>query len=312
MSTATLLAPLRGNVESLLLKFNIDDDACSVIASIAPELLVGLFTVALVFLLLRFRGAPYISKSWAKYKITERRVVSSGPRPVVFLTVAVSTKDMPTGSHVKIRAVGNDGEEVIKSYTPTRFDGSSCEILIRIYPSGKMTPLLNKLGVGDSIEMMGPTGLHRYGTHGPGNFTYGKRSYNVKKVGMLAGGTGVTPMVQIINKILEQSEDKTEVTLCLFSSEADDILLQEELRSLASFSPKLTVKFLVSSSGTPTSPDITHSVSMRNLSALDLLSLMNVKEGEVSEAIGLICGPDGFVKHASKEFKGGAFKTMVW
>ena len=40
----------------------------------------------------------------------------------------------------------------------------------------------------------------------------------VKKVGMIAGGTGITPMLQLIRQILKNKEDKTEVSL-LFANQ---------------------------------------------------------------------------------------------
>ena len=39
-----------------------------------------------------------------------------------------------------------------------------------------------------------------------------------KKVGMIAGGTGITPMLQLIRQILKNKEDKTEVSL-LFANQ---------------------------------------------------------------------------------------------
>ena len=46
--------------------------------------------------------------------------------------------------------------------------------------------------------------------------------------GMLAGGTGVTPMYQVANAILKNPADKTKITLLFANVSADDILIEEE------------------------------------------------------------------------------------
>lgn len=52
-----------------------------------------------------------------------------------------------------------------------------------------MTQYLDHLKIGDYIEAMGPKG----------RFLYQKNKY--KKIGMLAGGSGITPMLQVIKKL---------------------------------------------------------------------------------------------------------------
>ncbi len=59
--------------------------------------------------------------------------------------------------------------------------------------------------------------------------------------GMLAGGTGVTPMYQVANAILKNSADKTEITLLFANVSADDILIEEELTNLQALSPQFKV-----------------------------------------------------------------------
>jgi cytochrome-b5 reductase len=53
------------------------------------------------------------------------------------------------------------------------------------YPTGNISKLMDELKVGDSIGIRGPKG----------NFAY-KRNM-VKAIGMIAGGTGITPMLQV-------------------------------------------------------------------------------------------------------------------
>lgn len=59
-----------------------------------------------------------------------------------------------------------------------------------------------------------------------------------KKIGMLAGGTGITPMYQLIRAICEDDRDLTEVSLIYANRTEADILLREELEAMARKYPK--------------------------------------------------------------------------
>lgn len=59
-----------------------------------------------------------------------------------------------------------------------------------------------------------------------------------KKIGMVAGGTGITPMYQVIRAICEDERDTTEVSLIYANRTEEDILLREELDTFARRYPK--------------------------------------------------------------------------
>ncbi|KAF7721922.1 hypothetical protein EC973_003935 [Apophysomyces ossiformis] len=60
----------------------------------------------------------------------------------------------------------------------------------------------------------------------------------VKEIGMIAGGTGITPMLQIVRAIVRNPNDKTKVTLLFGNMTEGDILLREELDQLAEKHPQ--------------------------------------------------------------------------
>jgi cytochrome-b5 reductase len=68
---------------------------------------------------------------------------------------------------------------------------------------------------------------------------------HAKKVGMIAGGTGITPMYQLMKHILRHSDDKTQLSL-IFANQVcssasflsilqteEDILIRAELEAMA-------------------------------------------------------------------------------
>jgi cytochrome-b5 reductase len=50
---------------------------------------------------------------------------------------------------------------------------------------------------------------------------------------MIAGGTGITPMLQIIRAALKNPLDRTKLSLIYANVNPDDILLRKELKELA-------------------------------------------------------------------------------
>lgn len=77
--------------------------------------------------------------------------------------------------------------------------------------------------VGQTIKVKGPKGAMVYSPN------------MVKRFGMIAGGTGITPMLQIIRAIIRgrASGDDTEVDLVFANVGVEDILLKEDLDQLA-------------------------------------------------------------------------------
>ena len=55
----------------------------------------------------------------------------------------------------------------------------------------------------------------------------------VRAFGMIAGGTGITPMLQLVRAILKNPNDKTRISLIFANVNEEDILLRQELEELA-------------------------------------------------------------------------------
>jgi cytochrome-b5 reductase len=94
---------------------------------------------------------------------------------------------------------------------------------------------LAKLAPGDTVSFKGP--LQK--------FAYQPNTWAA--VGMLAGGTGVTPMVQLVRAILSDPRDRTEVRLILANKTRGDIMLKEELDALAAAHPQFSVVYTLDS-----------------------------------------------------------------
>lgn len=94
-----------------------------------------------------------------------------------------------------------------------------------MYPQGRMSHHFREMRVGDCLAVKGPKGRFKY------------QVGQVRAFGMLAGGSGITPMFQVARAILENPKDKTKVHLIYANVTFEDILLKEELEGLSASYP---------------------------------------------------------------------------
>lgn len=107
---------------------------------------------------------------------------------------------------------------------------------------GKMSQHLDSLKIGDTIDVRGPSGRLNY--LGNGSFSLKKLRKDpptvikVKKVAMIAGGTGITPMLQLIRHITKNSDDDTQLMLLYANQTEKDILVRKELEEVSAQHPQ--------------------------------------------------------------------------
>ncbi|GAX80681.1 hypothetical protein CEUSTIGMA_g8116.t1 [Chlamydomonas eustigma] len=143
---------------------------------------------------------------------------------------------LPIGQHISFMAKDGDGKDVYRSYTPISDNSllGRVDFLIKLYPQGKMSQVIAALQEGQTMMMKGPKGQLSY------------KPNMKKKIGMLAGGSGITPMYQVMNAILKNPKDTTEVSLVFGNVTEEDILLRMELDSLAEKHPnRLKVHYIL-------------------------------------------------------------------
>ena len=133
---------------------------------------------------------------------------------------------------------GSWTEEIARKYTPTTLD---CDVgyfdlVVKIYrggvldrfpDGGKMSQYLESIKVGDELQVQGPLGHIQY--LGRGKWKYGGSIKSKKNVGMIAGGSGVTPMLQVIQAVIKDKEDTTKLSLLYANKTEEDILVRSML-----------------------------------------------------------------------------------
>jgi len=175
-------------------------------------------------------------KQFKQFTLAEVYPVSHNTRRYRFAFQEDQKLGLEVASCLVLKApIGEDGKDVIRPYTPVSDpeDRGFFDLVVKSYPNGIMSKHLAQMIPGQKIEAKGP-------------FEKIKYTPNMKKkIGMIAGGTGITPMYQVINEILKNSQDKTEISLLFANNTEEDILLKYELDLLAKRHKNFKVNYVV-------------------------------------------------------------------
>mmetsp|Transcript_22921 Transcript_22921/g.78018 ORF Transcript_22921/g.78018 Transcript_22921/m.78018 type:complete len:303 (-) Transcript_22921:620-1528(-) len=153
---------------------------------------------------------------------------------------------LPVASCLVVRApigsVKDDGSRanVIRPYTPTSAKDSvgHLDLVVKVYEQGKMSKHIGGLKVGDTLDFKGPMVKFQYTPN------------EHAEVGMVAGGTGITPMLQVADEILGNPDDKTKVSLVFANVTEKDILLRGKIDAMAAAHPsRFSVYYVLDSPG---------------------------------------------------------------
>uniref|UniRef100_A0A8C6E3M0 NADH-cytochrome b5 reductase n=1 Tax=Moschus moschiferus TaxID=68415 RepID=A0A8C6E3M0_MOSMO len=161
---------------------------------------------------------------------------------------------LPVGNDVHLLAK-IDGVLVVRAYTPVSSDDDLgfVDLIIKIYfknvhpnhpEGGKMTQYLENMKVGDTILYQGPSGRLFYHESDTGRKfvfkpykTSEPETKLVHHLGMIAGGTGITPKLQLIRCITRKPSDKTMMSVIFANQTEEDILMRNELEEVARTHP---------------------------------------------------------------------------
>ncbi|KAJ5655974.1 NADH-cytochrome b5 reductase 1 [Penicillium longicatenatum] len=156
------------------------------------------------------------------------------PRPTDIL-------GLPIGQHISLAAtIAGQPKEVVRSYTPISSDNEAgyFDLLVKAYPQGNISKYLTELKVGQTMKVRGPKGAMVYTPN------------MCRHIGMISGGTGITPMLQVIEAIIRNrprngGNDRTKVDLIFANVNAEDILLKEKLDKLSAEDPDFNVYYVL-------------------------------------------------------------------
>eukprot|EP00461_Guttulinopsis_vulgaris_P004764 UN04766 len=141
--------------------------------------------------------------------------------------------NMPTTSYVLAKADVN-GEPVVRPYTPISELPGEMPLVVKTYPNGKLGNVFSNLSVGDTMLFKGPLPKFQY------------RENEFDRLTLIAGGTGITPMFQLIERIMLNENDNTQVHLLFANRSTDDILMKAILDEFEySFPDRFKVTYVI-------------------------------------------------------------------
>jgi len=153
---------------------------------------------------------------------------------------------LPVGQHIILSFV-EYGTTINRAYTPVspRGEKGFVDFLIKLYPTGKMSNHLPTLVIGDTIKMRGPKGKLEY--FGSGNFLIRKQEMKLSHLGMIAGGSGITPMFQILQAITMAGDTSMTISLLYANKSESDILLREAIEEFQLKIPTIKIHYTLDS-----------------------------------------------------------------
>ena len=169
---------------------------------------------------------------------------------------------------------GNE-KAYLRPYTPTSYvdKPNEVEFTIKKYDDGKMTPHLFSLKVGDEIEI---GKLIQKIEYVPNKWDH---------VSLIGGGSGITPLYQILIHALSDTNDNTKLTLIYANKTPQDILLKSEIDDLASKHDRFNVVYTIDNPH----QDWNGHVGFVNYDTIK----SNIPSSDVSNQKILVCGPPG-------------------
>ncbi|WFD32917.1 cytochrome-b5 reductase [Malassezia sp. CBS 17886] len=169
------------------------------------------------------RKAVLSKEEWRHFKLISKTPVSKTSAIYRFaLPRSSDSLDLPIGQHVFVRAMVN-GRHAMRSYTPITVSRTKgyFDLMVKTYPTGTVSRHFDQLEVGDTMEFKGPKGQFRYSPN------------LVQHMGLIAGGTGITPVLQVVLHSLENPDDHTRFDLIYANQTEDEILLKDVLDELS-------------------------------------------------------------------------------
>uniref|UniRef100_A0A8D1TAH8 NADH-cytochrome b5 reductase n=2 Tax=Sus scrofa TaxID=9823 RepID=A0A8D1TAH8_PIG len=163
-------------------------------------------------------------ETFMAFRISAMDRLSKDTYLVRFALPGNSQLGLRPGQHLILRGTVDD-LEIQRAYTPISPANTEgyFEVLIKCYQTGLMSQCVKSWRVGDAAFWRGPFG----------SFCYKPNQYG--ELLMLAAGTGLAPMVPILQSITDNAEDETFVTLVGCFKTFEGIYLKAFLQEQARF-----------------------------------------------------------------------------
>jgi ferredoxin-NADP reductase len=153
-------------------------------------------------------------------------------------TITLDVPDWPghlAGQHVDVRLTAPDGYSAVRSYSIASAANSEkrIELTVERLPDGEVSPYLTQeLQVGDRLELRGPIG---------GWFVW--RSEQTEAVQLVAGGSGIVPLMSMIRSRAE-AHSTAPFRLLYSVREPEAVFYRDELQALSAQQQSISIRYV--------------------------------------------------------------------
>lgn len=227
------------------------------------------------------------SNEWVDFEVIDNVKMTHNTHLITFrLPEDSSHLGLNMASCLLTRMKSQSGEYYSKPYTPITSEeeisnSRKFSLLVKEYSKGAMSQHICHLAKGEKVEMKGPIPKINLEERSNGEIT---ALSGVQRLAMIAGGTGITPMLQVADYILRSTPEKSSPKLLIISANdsKDDILASEQLEKLtAAYPTRIEVQHVLRYGGVDT--------ALSGLVTSTVLRKLSVIPQETQKVF--ICGP---------------------
>ncbi|KAI9830005.1 MAG: NADH-cytochrome b5 reductase [Phylliscum demangeonii] len=176
-------------------------------------------------------------QGWVDLKLQKVETLNHNTKRFRFLLPEeddISGLKVASAMLVKYQGPGQD-KPVIRPYTPVSDEDAKgyIDLMIKRYANGPMSEHLHSMKPDQRLLFKGPVPKYAW------------EANKHEHIGLIAGGTGITPMYQLCRAIFNNPADKTKVTVVFGNIAQEDILLKHELEELENTYPQRFRAFYV-------------------------------------------------------------------
>ena len=180
--------------------------------------------------------------------------------------------------------VDDGGETVTRNYSASNMPGTSeLHLTIKRKPGGRVSGRLVDASPGGTLRVLGPFGAFTVSTNA---------AANPRRVVLVAGGSGITPLASIARALLER-EPSAEIALVYANRSEGDVILGSALDALATLhAPRMSLHHILEEpigSALPMSTAVRGRLDRATASVV----LHRLDPAFLASGTFYVCGPDG-------------------
>lgn len=179
-------------------------------------------------------AAPLSPDSFTPLRLRHSKLLGVFTHVFTFDLASVRQRASGTvGQYVKVRWVSADGQVVIRCYSPISSpdEYGTLQLLIKCEPGGALSSFMGTMRPGEMLDFSG--------FHGDLDV----HLEQAKCVGMIAGGVGISPMIQILRHAIVQGNNDVQLKLLYGAVTLDELVYYKDLLDIVALHHNIKVTF---------------------------------------------------------------------